>query len=277
MILLSQKIREGCIGFMENSRKRLFYSEKLEMNFGGLYALDDLDVDIFENETVGLIGPNGSGKTTFFNVITGLYKLTGGACYFLDKPLTGKEPYEIAKRGISRTYQSSRLCLELSLFDNIAIGMYNRQTAGYFSSLFNRKKLIAEIKEFKEIAVELLRTFNDSLIEKLFSPVGGLSQIDRRRVEICRAMAGEPRLILLDEPSAGMTPDETTELMDDIKKVRSTMKDVSVMIVEHDMSVISSVCERVIAINFGKEIARGTYDEVSSHPEVRKAYLGEEV
>lgn len=262
---------------MENNKKRIFYSEKLAMNFGGLYALDDLDIDIFENETVGLIGPNGSGKTTFFNVITGLYRLTGGAFYFLDEPLMGKEPYEIAKKGISRTYQSSRLCLQLSLFDNIAIGMYNRQTVGYFASLINRKKVIAEIKEFKEIAVELIKTFNDSLIEKLFNPVGELSQIDRRRVEICRAMAGEPRLILLDEPSAGMTPDETTELMDDIRKVRSTMKDVSIIIVEHNMSVISSVSERVIAINFGKEIARGTYDEVSNHPEVREAYLGKEV
>jgi ABC-type branched-subunit amino acid transport system ATPase component len=155
--------------------------------------------------------------------------------------------------------------------------MYNNQTAGYFSSIFNRKKLLNEVKQFKERAVNLLDVFNPELIPKLFNPVGELPQIDRRRVEICRAMAGEPKIILLDEPSAGMTPDETTELMDDIKKVRSTMKNVSIVIVEHDMSVISSVSERVIAINFGKEIAKGTYEEVSNHPEVKEAYLGKEV
>jgi len=262
---------------MQDNKKRIFYSQNLEMNFGGLYALADINFEIFENEAVGLIGPNGSGKTTFFNVITGVYKATGGSFYFMDEPLLGKEPYEIAKKGISRTYQSSRLCLKLTLLDNILIGMFNTQTAGYFSAIFNRKKLIAEVKRFKERAVELLNVFNPELISKLFNPVGELAQIDRRRVEICRTMAGKPKIILLDEPSAGMAPDETMELMDDIKKVRSTMENVSIMIVEHDMSVISTVSERVIAINFGKEIARGTYEEVSNHSEVKEAYLGKEV
>jgi branched-chain amino acid transport system ATP-binding protein/sulfate-transporting ATPase len=262
---------------MQNNKKRIFSCKNLEMNFGGLYALVDINIDIFENEAVGLIGPNGSGKTTFFNVITGIYKATGGNLYFMDEGLLGKETYDIAKRGISRTYQSSRLCLKLTILDNILIGMYNNQTAGYFDALFNRKKLIAEVKTFKERAIELLNVFNPDLIDKLFNPVGELPQIDRRRVEICRAMAGEPKMILLDEPSAGMTPDETAEMMDDIKKVRSSMKNVSIIIVEHNMSVISSVSERVIAINFGKEIARGTYEEVSNHPDVREAYLGKEV
>lgn len=262
---------------MQDNKKPIFYSKNLEMNFGGLYALTDINIEIYENETVGLIGPNGSGKTTFFNVITGIYKATSGSFYFMDEPLLGKEPYEITKKGISRTYQTSRLCLGLSLLDNILIGMYNKQTTGYFSALFNRKKQVAEINRFKQTAVELLNVFNADLIDRIFHPVGELPQIDRRRVEICRAMAGEPSIILLDEPSAGMTPDETTELMDDIKKVRSTMKNVSIMIVEHDMSVISTVSERVIAINFGKEIARGTYEEVSNHPEVKEAYLGKEV
>ncbi len=262
---------------MQNNKKRIFYSRNLEMNFGGLYALADINIDVYEKETVGLIGPNGSGKTTFFNVITGVYKATGGTFYFMEQNLLGKEPHEIAKSGISRTYQSSRLCLDLSLLDNILIGMYNNQTAGYFSALFNRKRLIAEIRRFKNRAVELLNIFNPELIDRMFHSVGELPQIDRRRVEICRAMAGQPKLILLDEPSAGMTPDETKELMEDIKKVRSTMEDVSIIVVEHDMSVISTVSERVIAINFGNEIARGTYEEVSNHPEVRKAYLGKEV
>jgi len=262
---------------MQNNKKRIFYSENLEINFGGIYALAGINIDIFENEVIGLIGPNGSGKTTFFNVITGIYKATGGHFYFKDEDLLGKEPYEIAKKGISRTFQSSRLCLGLSLLDNILIGMYNNQTAGYFAALFNRKKLASEVDLFKERAVELLTIFNPELIDNLLDPVGDLPQIDKKRVEICRAMAGEPNIILLDEPSAGMTPDETVEMMADIRKVRSTMRDVSIIIVEHDMSVISSVSERVIAINFGKEIARGTYEEVSNHPEVREAYLGKEV
>jgi branched-chain amino acid transport system ATP-binding protein len=262
---------------MQENKRRVFYSKNLEMNFGGLYALADINIDVYENEAVGLIGPNGSGKTTFFNVITGIYQATGGSFYFMDQALLGKETYEIAKLGISRTYQSSRLCLDLSLLDNILIGMYNSQTTGYFTTLFNRKRLITEVRQFKARAVELLNIFNPELIDRLFNPVGELPQIDRRRVEICRAMAGQPKIILLDEPSAGMTPDETKELMDDIKKVRSSMADVSIIIVEHDMNVISSVSERVIAINFGKEIARGTFEEVSNHPEVKEAYLGKEV
>lgn len=261
---------------MQNNRKRILYTEDLMINFGGLYALRDINFDIYEDETVGLIGPNGSGKTTFFNVITGVKPATGGEYYFLDEPMRGKEPNAIAIKGISRTYQACRLCLNLSLLDNILIGMYYRQKTGYFTALFNPKKMIAEVKQFGEKAVELLKVFNPELIARLFNPAGELPQIDRRRVEICRAMAVEPRIILLDEPSAGMTPDETTELMDDIKKVRSTMKNVSIIIIEHDMSVISTVSDRVIALNFGQEIARGSYEEVSNNREVREAYLGKE-
>ena len=256
--------------------RTIFYTKDLEIHFGGLYALKNININILENETLGLIGPNGSGKTTFFNIITGLYTPTGGDFFFLGKSMKGKEPYEISKKGISRTYQSSRLCMNLSLMDNILIGMYPRQKNGFFSAIFKPKRMISEVKEFTGKAIELLRVFNPELIDLAFRPVGDLSQIDRRRVEICRAMAGEPRIILLDEPSAGMTPDETKELMDDIKKVRSNMKDVSIMIIEHDMSVISSVSERVIAINFGQEITRGSYEEVSNHPEVKEAYLGKE-
>ena len=249
-------------------------TENLEIHFGGLYALKNINIGISANETLGLIGPNGSGKTTLFNVITGVYKPTGGNFYFMGESLVGREPYEIAIRGISRTYQSSRLCLELSVFDNILIGMYHKRITGYFSALFNRKRMISEVNEFKETAVNLLSVFNPELIKNLFDPVAELPHIDRRRVEICRAMAGEPKLILLDEPSAGMNPDETAQLMDDIKKVRSTMKDVSIIIIEHDMDVISTVSERVIALNFGMEIARGTYQEVSDHPLVKEAYFG---
>jgi branched-chain amino acid transport system ATP-binding protein/sulfate-transporting ATPase len=258
-------------------KRTILYSKDLKIQFGGLYALDGVDIDILENEIVGLIGPNGSGKTTFFNVVTGVYIPTSGEVMFDGTSIVGKSPYEIHRMGLSRTYQTSRLCMHLSVLDNILIGLQIRHTQTYFDAVFKRKKVLDEIGDFGEQVIDLLEVFNPQILPRLFEPVDSLSQIDRRRVEICRAMAAEPKIILLDEPSAGMTPDETVELMDDIKKVRSTMSNVSIMIVEHDMSVISSVSERVIAINFGREIARGTYAEVAGTEEVKEAYLGKEV
>jgi len=262
---------------MAEKKKTIFYTEDIEMRFGGLYALKNINIKIYENEILGMIGPNGSGKTTFFNVITGFYKPTKGRFYFMGEDLTGKEPYDITRKGISRTYQTSRLCLDLTILDNILIGTYPVQKSGYIDAIFNRKKLIKEVKKHTERAVHLLNIFNPNLIEKLFVPVGSLPHIDRRRVEICRAMIAEPKLILLDEPSAGMNADETQELMDDIEKVRKEMENVTIMIIEHDMKVISSVSERVIALNFGQVIAEGTYEEVSHDKEVIEAYLGKEV
>lgn len=262
---------------MQKSKKKIFYTKDIEMRFGGLYALNKVNIDIFEDEILGMIGPNGSGKTTFFNVITGFYKPTAGDFYFMGESLKGREPYEIAKKGISRTYQISRLCLDLTVLDNILIGTHSKQSAGYFSALFNRKKLMEEVNRYKEKAVHLLKVFNPGLVERLYEPVGVLPQIDRRRVEVSRAMIATPKIILLDEPSAGMTPDETEVFMDDIGKLKSEIKNVTIMIIEHDMSVISSISERVIALNFGKKIAEGTYEEVSNNKKVREAYLGKGV
>jgi len=261
---------------METNKKKIFYTKDIEMRFGGLYALSKINIDIFEDELLGMIGPNGSGKTTFFNVITGFYKPTSGSFYLMGEKLTGKEPFEIAKKGISRTYQISRLCLDLTVLDNILIGTHLKQSTGYFTTLFNRKKLMKEIDDYKEKAIHLLKIFNPAIIARLYEPVGALPQIDRRRVEVSRAMIAAPKIILLDEPSAGMTPDETEVFMDDIRKIRAEMKNVTIVIIEHDMSVISDVSERVIALNFGKKIAEGTYKEVFNKKEVRKAYLGEE-
>lgn len=255
----------------------ILYTENIEMRFGGLYALKNINIKIYENEILGMIGPNGSGKTTFFNVITGFYKPTGGDFYFLNEKLTGKEPYDIMRRGIARTYQASRVCFDLTVLDNILIGTHFIQKARYFEALFGRKKLLDEIKKYKEKAVHLLQIFNPELTNKLFVRVGSLPFIDRRRVEIIRAMISEPKLILLDEPSAGMNADETMELMADIGKVRSEMKNVTIFIIEHDMKVISTVTERVIALNFGQVIAEGTYEEVSNNIDVKEAYFGKEL
>jgi len=260
---------------MQN-KNRIFYTKNIDMRFGGLYALRDISIDIFEDEILGIIGPNGSGKTTLFNVITGFYKPTAGNFYFMGDSLNGKEPYEITKRGISRTYQISRLCLNLTVLDNVLIGTYFRQKAGYLSSLFDRRKLFKEVEEFKRKTIHLLEVFNPGIITKLYEPVGALPQIDRRRVEICRAMIATPKIILLDEPSAGMNPDETDKLMEDIGKLKSEMEKVTIVIIEHDMSVISAVSERVIVLNFGRKITEGTYEEVCNNKEVRESYLGKE-
>lgn len=255
-------------------KKSILYTENIEMRFGGLYALKNINIKIYENEIFGMIGPNRSDKTTFFNIITGFYKPTGGNFYFLSERLTGKEPYEIMTKGVSRTYRACRVYFDLTVLDNILIGTHFVQNSCFGEALFNRKKFYKELEEYKEKAINFLKFFNPELVNKLYFRVGGLPFIDRRRVAICRAMISEPKLILLDEPSSGMNADETMELMEDIGKVRSQMKNVTIFIIEHDMKVISTVTERVYALNFGQVIAKGTYAEVSNNIYVKEAYFG---
>lgn len=253
---------------------QIFRTEKLTIKFGGLVAVDEVDMDVREGEILGLIGPNGSGKTTIFNMITGLYTPTAGDFFFEGESLLGKSPHEIARRGIARTFQSNRLCLDLSVLDNIFIGMHYRQKSWLFDTIFRRSRLEREIATARDKALALLEIFNPELVERAGEPASALPQIDRRRVEVCRAMAVEPRLLLLDEPSAGMTPEETEELMADIKKVQQASAGISIIIIEHDMKVISSITERVVALNYGRKIAEGTYQQVAATQEVREAYLG---
>lgn len=252
----------------------LLYTKDLSIAFGGLVAVDKVNLDIHKGEVLGLIGPNGSGKTTIFNMLTGLYTPTGGNFFFDGQSMLGKQPYQIARQGISRTFQISRLCLDLSVIDNIVIGMHSRQKRMLVDSIFRRDLLKTEVTEAREKVDFLLSVFNKDLIRKLGKTAGSLPQIDRRRVEICRAMAMEPRLLLLDEPSAGMTPTEISELMEDIKKVQEAWQGISIIIVEHVMSVIRSITQRVVVLNFGKKIAEGAFEQVSQNPEVREAYLG---
>jgi ABC-type branched-subunit amino acid transport system ATPase component len=257
---------------MENGR--IFWTEDLSISFGGLVAVDHVNIEIAAGEILGLIGPNGSGKTTVFNLVTGIYAPTAGNFYFEGESLLGQPPFEIARKGIARTFQISRLCLDLSVLDNIFIGMHHHQKHWLGDAVFRRGALAREVSKARERAFELLGVFNKDLIEMAGEPVGTLPQIDRRRVEICRAMAMEPKLLLLDEPSAGMTPEEMAALMDDIKKVQEASAGISIIIVEHDMVVIRTISERVVALNYGRKIAEGTFEEVSSNPEVREAYLG---
>lgn len=249
----------------------------LSMRFGGLTALDRLSMQIFEGEILGLLGPNGSGKTTFFNVLTGLYKATSGKILFKGGNVIGKTPQEVYRLGVARTFQRSRLSLSLTVFDNIVIGDYESMQRGLIFNLFRRQAFRAEYDRYVEKVQGLLRIFSPMLVDRLFEPVGTFTMIDRRRIEVCRALISQPSLLLLDEPSAGMTHDETIELMDDILQVRGKLQNLSVVLIEHEMNVIERITDRCVVLNYGQKIAEGTYTEITADPSVQTAYLGEEV
>jgi ABC-type branched-subunit amino acid transport system ATPase component len=257
------------------SHTNLIEVERLTMRFGGLTALDELDMAVREGEVLGLLGPNGSGKTTFFNVLTGLYKATSGRIAYAGEDVIGKTPQEIYRSGVARTFQRSRLSLSLTVFDNIVIGDYQHMQHGLVFNLLRRKAFRAEYDAYVEKVRDLLRIFSPPLVGRLFEPVDTFTMIDRRRIEVCRALMSQPRLLLLDEPSAGMTHDETDELMQDILQVRGKMNKLSVVLIEHEMNVIERVTERCVVLNYGKKIAEGTYAQITADPNVQTAYLGE--
>ncbi len=254
----------------------LLSASGLTMRFGGLVALDALDLSVHENEILGLIGPNGSGKTTFFNVITGLYAASAGKLLFEGRDIYRGSPQTIYRAGITRTFQRSRLCLPLTVFDNIVIGNYQHLDLGLAFNLFRRGALKRQYQQNRDEAERLLETFNPQLARRMFEPVATLNMIDRRRIEICRALISHPRLLLLDEPSAGMTHEETHELMSDILKVRERLAGLTVVIIEHEMKVIARITDRCAVLNYGKKIAEGSYAEIAADREVQVAYLGQD-
>jgi len=242
--------------------------------FGGVVALDGLDLQVAPNEIVGLIGPNGSGKTTFFNVLTGIYPADAGRIEFAGNDISDAPPPAIYRAGIARTFQRSRLSLPLSIFDNIMIGNHKRLSQGLWFNLIRRADFKREFEENYGAARALVDVFEPQLADRMFDPVAGLPMIDRRRIEICRALISAPKLLLLDEPSAGMTHEETAELMDEILLVRERNKGLTIIIVEHEMSVIERITDRCIVLNFGRKIAEGPYREVAANAQVQEAYLG---
>jgi branched-chain amino acid transport system ATP-binding protein len=242
--------------------------------FGGLLALDGLEFTLEEDRVLGLIGPNGSGKTTFFNVLTGLYPATSGTIEFKGAPVTSLPPPALYRAGIARTFQRSRLCLPLSVFDNVMIGNHARLNHHLAFNLLRRRALRRQLEEGRDQACELLTLFDPSLIKRLEEPVARIPMIDRRRVEICRALISRPRLLLLDEPSAGMTHDETMRLMDDILEARRRIGRLSIILIEHEMSAIERITDRCLVLNYGRKIAEGTYSEVARASLVKQAYLG---
>lgn len=254
----------------------LLQTRGLTKRFGGVLALDGLDLDIAPNEILGLIGPNGSGKTTFFNVVTGIYGADAGQITFDGADVTQANSRAVYHAGISRTFQRSRLSLPLSIFDNIMIGYHKRLNQGLWFNLFARGRFRREFEASYAAARALVEVFEPALADRLFEPIAGLPMIDRRRIEICRALIGGPKLLLLDEPSAGMTHEETTELMDDILLVRKRNEGLTIVIVEHEMGVIERITDRCVVLNFGRKIAEGPYRDVASDAQVQEAYLGVE-
>ena len=246
----------------------------LSVRFGGLLALNELDIDVNRGEVLGLIGPNGSGKTTFFNVISGVYSASSGTIHLDGKDITRAHTQSLSAHGLARTFQRSRLCLSLSVFDNIVLGAQGRLNSGLWHNLIHRKALAAEVGGMAAEARDLLHVFNPSLVDKLFAPAISLGMIDRRRVEICRALIGRPKLVLLDESSAGMTHEETDLLMDEILSVRRSLGDLTIVIVEHEMGLIERVTDRCVVLNYGKKICEGRFRDVAADPIVREAYLG---
>ena len=252
----------------------LIEARSLVRRFGGVIALDGLDLVAAPNEIIGLIGPNGSGKTTFFNVVTGIYDADAGNVMFDGGDITNVAPRKVYRAGISRTFQRSRLSLPLSIFDNIMIGNHKRLSQGLWFNLMRRTDFKREFEENYGAARALVDVFEPQLADRMFDPVAGLPMIDRRRIEICRALISAPKLLLLDEPSAGMTHEETAELMDEILLVRERNKGLTIIIVEHEMSVIERITNRCIVLNFGRKIAEGPYREVAANAQVQEAYLG---
>ena len=242
--------------------------------FGGVVALDKLDLKVQANQILGLIGPNGSGKTTFFNVATGLYPATAGRVTFDGHDITNLSTQAIYRAGISRTFQRSRLSLSLSIIDNIMIGNHKRLNQGLFFNLLQRDRFRRQFEESFEEARALVTVFDAPLADRMFEAIGGFPMIDRRRIEICRALISRPKLLLLDEPSAGMTHEETTELMDDIIEVKNRFEDLTVIIIEHEMGVIERITDQCVVLNFGQKICEGPYQQVARDRLVQEAYLG---
>jgi branched-chain amino acid transport system ATP-binding protein len=252
----------------------LLQAQGLSKHFGGVLALDGLDLAVAPREIVGLIGPNGSGKTTFFNVVTGIYPADSGRVTFDGADITQASSRAVYNAGIARTFQRSRLSLPLSIFDNIMIGNHKRLTQGLWFNLMRRTAFKREFEENFRAARALIEVFGPSLADRMFEPVAGLPMIDRRRIEICRALISQPKLLLLDEPSAGMTHDETKELMDDILQVRDLNRNLTIVIVEHEMGLIERITDRCVVLNFGRKIAEGSFAAIAADRKVQEAYLG---
>lgn len=248
--------------------------DNVSMVFGGLRAVSNLSMHIDEGELIGLIGPNGAGKTTAFNMITGVYTPTEGKVYFNGQQSSGKKSYQVTQMGMARTFQNIRLFSELSVIDNVKIAYNMHVTYNLADAIVRDGKYLSEEEFITQKALDLLKIFH--LEEEAHEVAKNLPYGKQRRLEIARALATEPKLLLLDEPAAGMNPQETKELMEMIRWIRKEFN-LSIMLIEHDMGLVMGVCERIYVLEYGMKIAEGTPDEIKQNARVIEAYLGEEV
>ena len=246
--------------------------KNLGISFGGLRAVNDFSVSIKKEQLYGLIGPNGAGKTTIFNLLTGVYKPDSGKIILDGTDVTGKSTIDINKAGIARTFQNIRLFSQLSVLDNVKVGLHNNHSYSTVESIFRLPRFHKVEKEMNEIAMELLEVFG--LKEEANVQAQNLPYGHQRKLEIARALATKPKLLLLDEPAAGMNPNETEELMEMIRFVRDHFH-MTILLIEHDMKLVSGICEQLTVLNFGEVLAQGDTSTVLNDPQVIKAYLGE--
>lgn len=249
----------------------LLETDGITMRFGGLVAVDDFRVAIDEGELVGLIGPNGSGKTTVFNMITGIYRPTENRVRFLGRDITCERPDRITALGIARTFQNIRLLSNLSVLDNVMIAYHVRLRSSPWEAVFRLPRYVREEREMRDDSERLLELVDLHTVRD--APAGSLPYGRQRRLEIARAIATRPKLLLLDEPAAGMNPQETGELMAFIQRIQSQF-DLTVFIIEHDMKVIMGICERILVLDYGVTIAHGSPEEIRGNARVIEAYLG---
>ena len=250
----------------------LLETKGIGMQFGGLKAVDQFEIQVDENELVGLIGPNGAGKTTIFNMLTGVYKPTEGDITLNGISIVGKKPYQIVNMGAARTFQNILLFKDLSVIDNIKIAYHNEMSYTTVEGIFRLKRYWTQEKKAHQESLDFLKIFSmedyaDILAKNL--PYG-----KQRKLEIARALATKPKILLLDEPAAGMNPHETRELMETIHFIRDKFE-IAILLIEHDMSLVMGICERIVVVDYGKIIASGTPDSIKKNPDVIRVYLGE--